>query len=70
MWMLNTLRYISIGLYMPMFGLLAAGFLFTTLGLWFKLLAEQNDNKVRTMPGVGCQSSSLQTRHREWGGGV
>ncbi len=47
MWMLNTLRYISIGLYMPMFGLLAAGFLFTTLGLWFKLLAEQNDNKVR-----------------------
>ena len=43
---LFLLRYISIGLYMPMFGLLAAGFLLTTLGLWFKLLAEQNDNKV------------------------
>jgi len=41
----STTRYVSIGLYMPMFGLLAGGFVFTTLGLWFKLLAKENDAK-------------------------
>ena len=42
--LINTdARYVSIGLYMPMFGLLAGGFVFTTLGLWFKLLAKEND---------------------------
>jgi len=31
-------RYISIGMYMPMFGLLAGGFLLTAVGTWFKLI--------------------------------
>jgi len=31
-------RYISIGLYMPMFGLLAGGFCLTAVGLWFSLV--------------------------------
>eukprot|EP00088_Acartia_fossae_P023362 TRINITY_DN2439_c0_g1_i6.p1 TRINITY_DN2439_c0_g1~~TRINITY_DN2439_c0_g1_i6.p1 ORF type:complete len:660 (-),score=121.18 TRINITY_DN2439_c0_g1_i6:861-2840(-) len=38
-------RYISIGMYMPMFGLLAIGFLITALGIWFNLLAKLNDKK-------------------------
>jgi len=38
-------RYISIGMYMPMFGLLAIGFLISALGIWFNLLAKLNDKK-------------------------
>jgi len=36
-------RYISIGMYMPMIGLLGGGFVITALGLWFKLLLPHND---------------------------
>jgi len=38
-------RYISIGMYMPMLGLLAIGFLISALGIWFTLLAKLNDKK-------------------------
>jgi len=36
-------RYISIGLYMPMYGLLAGGFVFTAVGLWFRLISSEDD---------------------------
>ena len=54
-------RYISIGLYMPMFGLLAGGFVFTAVGIWFKLipdedgkeeLKEENGEKIHKLPMV------------------
>ena len=34
-------RYVSIGLYMPVLGLLAAGFLLTAVGGWMHLLRSQ-----------------------------
>jgi len=33
-------RYVSIGLYMPMFGMLAGGFLLSALGLWYGQLSQ------------------------------
>ena len=36
-------RYISIGMYMPMVGLVGGGFLLTALGLWFKLLLPDDE---------------------------
>jgi len=38
-------RYISIGLYMPMFGLLAGGFVFTAVGIWFRLISSEDDKE-------------------------
>lgn len=38
-------RYVSIGMYMPMFGLLAGGSVLTALGLWFLLLNPSNKEK-------------------------
>ena len=35
-------RYVSIGLYMPMFGVLAAGLPLTAVGLWFSLVSAQS----------------------------
>lgn len=44
-------RYVSIGLYMPMFGLLAGGFLISALGLWFGQLVQPNSSNHR-IPSV------------------
>jgi len=38
-------RYISIGLYMPMYGLLAGGFVFTAVGIWFRLISSEDDKE-------------------------
>jgi len=38
-------RYISIGLYMPMYGLLAGGFVFTAVGIWFRLISSDDDKE-------------------------
>ena len=35
-------RYVSIGLYMPMFGVLAAGLPLTAVGLWFSLVSAES----------------------------
>jgi len=54
-------RYISIGLYMPMYGLLAGGFVFTAVGLWFRLISsednkddlkDENGDKIHKLPLV------------------
>jgi len=54
-------RYISIGLYMPMYGLLAGGFVFTAVGLWFRLIStedekedmkDENGEKIHKLPLV------------------
>eukprot|EP00092_Neocalanus_flemingeri_P071307 GFUD01087632.1.p1 GENE.GFUD01087632.1~~GFUD01087632.1.p1 ORF type:complete len:650 (-),score=226.04 GFUD01087632.1:40-1989(-) len=54
-------RYVSIGLYMPMFGLLAGGFVFTAVGIWFKLISaedakeglkDENGEKIHKLPVV------------------
>jgi len=38
-------RYVSIGLYMPMYGLLAGGFVFTAVGIWFRLISTEEDQE-------------------------
>jgi len=54
-------RYISIGLYMPMYGLLAGGFVFTAVGLWFRMISsedekedmkDENGEKIHKLPLV------------------
>ena len=46
-------RYISIGMYMPMVGLVGGGFLLTALGLWFKLLLP-DDEQIKVSGLVYC----------------
>jgi len=44
-------RYVSIGLYMPMFGLLAGGFAFTAVGLWFQLISDDDKEELKDENG-------------------
>jgi len=45
-------RYVSIGLYMPVLGLLAAGFLLTAVGGWMHLLSVEGGGKEQRVPAV------------------
>jgi len=45
-------RYVSIGLYMPVLGLLAGGFAFTAIGGWMQLLSEEGGGQEQRVPAV------------------
>jgi len=50
----STSRYVSIGMYMPGFGLLAGGMLIRALGLWYKCISDVNprsedDNEIKPL---------------------
>merc|ERR1712038_707222 len=45
-------RYVSIGLYMPVLGLLAGGFAFTAIGGWMQLINEEGGGQEQRVPAV------------------
>ena len=54
----STGRYVSIGLYMPMFGLLAAGLPLTAVALWYSLLTPPQSRPATHLPSMAAKTGA------------